>query len=212
MKYSSQLIGKAVESFSSLPGIGKKTALRLSLHLLSKDAMWVQAFSESFIKLRNDLKECDECHNLGDEVLCSICTDKRRDNGILCIVETIRDLMAIEETGHFQGFYHVVGGLISPIDGIGPDQLNIEDIEQRIINKNIREVVMAISPNIEGETTMFYIAKRLQHLPIRISTISRGISFGGEFEYADEVTLGRSIMARIPYMQFEPSTAEHGDR
>ncbi|HQN56759.1 MAG TPA: recombination mediator RecR, partial [Saprospiraceae bacterium] len=154
MKYSSQLIGKAVESFSSLPGIGKKTALRLSLHLLSKDAMWVQAFSESFIKLRNDLKECDECHNLGDEDLCSICTDKRRDNGILCIVETIRDLMAIEETGHFQGFYHVVGGLISPIDGIGPDQLNIEDIEQRIINKNIREVVMAISPNIEGETTM----------------------------------------------------------
>lgn len=210
MKYSSQLIEKAVESFSSLPGIGKKTALRLALHLLNKDPDWVQSFSDSFTRLRNELKECAECHNLGDDEICAICADKRRDNGLLCIVETIRDLMAIEETGHFQGVYHVVGGLISPIDGIGPDQLHIDDLARRIEEKGIREIVLAISPNIEGETTMFYIAKRLQHLPVRISTISRGISFGGELEYADEVTLGRSIMARIPYMQNEFSAAGQG--
>lgn len=203
MKYSSQLIEKAVESFSSLPGIGKKTALRLALHLLNKDATWVQSFSDSFVRLRLELKECDECHNLGDETICSICADKRRNTEVLCIVESIRDLMAIEETGHFHGRYHVLGGLISPIDGIGPEQLHIDDLIGRVEKLDVKEIVMAISPNIEGETTMFYISKKLKHLPVKISTISRGISFGGELEYADEVTLGRSILSRVPYYQYD---------
>jgi len=203
MKYSSQLIEKAVESFSSLPGIGKKTALRLALHLLNKDAQWVQGFSDSFVKLKNELKECESCHNLGDELICSICADGRRNTDVLCVVESIRDLMAIDETGHFHGLFHVLGGLISPIDGIGPDQLNIEDLIARVEKHNIKEIVLAISPNIEGETTMFYISKKLKNLQVKISTISRGISFGGELEYADEVTLGRSIISRVPYYQYD---------
>lgn len=207
MKYSSQLIEKAVDSFSSLPGIGRKTALRLALHLINKDQQWVQGFSESFVRLKNDLRECEECHNLGDNATCSICNDKRRNSEVLCIVESIRDLMAIEETGHFHGIFHVLGGLISPIDGIGPDQLNIDDILVRIENLGIKEIVLAISPNIEGETTMFYISKKLKHLPVKISTISRGISFGGELEYADEVTLGRSIISRVPYFQYNEVAA-----
>lgn len=203
MKYSSQLIEKAVESFSALPGIGKKTALRLALHLLNKDAQWVQGFSDSFVRLKNELKECESCHNLGDEPICSICADSRRNTDVLCIVESIRDLMAIDETGHYHGLFHVLGGLISPIDGIGPDQLNIEDLVNRVEKLEIKEIVLAISPNIEGETTMFYISKKLKHLPVKISTISRGISFGGELEYADEVTLGRSIISRVPYYQYD---------
>ena len=203
MKYSSQLIEKAVESFSALPGIGKKTALRLALHLLNKDAQWVQGFSDSFVKLKNELKECESCHNLGDEVICSICSDNRRNTDVLCIVESIRDLMAIDETGHFHGLFHVLGGLISPIDGIGPDQLNIDDLISRVEKHQIKEIVLAISPNIEGETTMFYISKKLKNFPVKISTISRGISFGGELEYADEVTLGRSIISRVPYYQYD---------
>ncbi|MBK8749587.1 MAG: recombination protein RecR [Saprospiraceae bacterium] len=207
MKYSSQLIEKAVDSFSSLPGIGRKTALRLALHLLNKDEQWVEGFSNSFVKLKRDLKECNECHNLGDEATCSICSDKRRNSEVLCIVESIRDLMAIEETGHFHGLFHVLGGLISPIDGIGPDHLNIEDIVMRVEKNGIKEIVLAISPNIEGETTMFYISKKLKQLPVKISTISRGISFGGELEYADEVTLGRSIISRVPYFQYDEVAA-----
>lgn len=207
MKYSSQLIEKAVDSFSSLPGIGRKTALRLALHLINKDQQWVQGFSDSFVKLKNELRECEECHNLGDNATCSICADKHRNSEVLCIVESIRDLMAIEETGHFHGIFHVLGGLISPIDGIGPDQLNIDDILVRIENLGIKEIVLAISPNIEGETTMFYISKKLKHLPVKISTISRGISFGGELEYADEVTLGRSIISRVPYFQYNEVAA-----
>ncbi len=207
MKYSSQLIEKAVESFSSLPGIGKKTALRLTLHLLNKEASWVESFADSFVQLRNELKECSECHNLSDDTICSVCLDKRRNSEILCIVESIRDLMAIEETGHFNGHYHVFGGLISPIDGIGPEHLNLDDLEQRIGKRGIKEIVLAISPNIEGETTMFYISRKLKHLSIKISTIARGISFGGELEYADEITLGRSIISRIPYLQFDSETS-----
>ncbi|MCO6460349.1 MAG: recombination protein RecR [Saprospiraceae bacterium] len=207
MKYSSQLIEKAVESFSSLPGIGKKSALRLALYLLNKDPEWVRSFSDSFVRLRNELKECEECHNLGDDTECSVCKDKHRNQDIICVVESIRDLMAIEETRHFNGLYHVIGGLISPIDGIGPDQLNIDDLADRIQKRNIKEVVMAISPNIEGETTMFYLSKKLKSLNVKISTIARGISFGGELEYADEITLGRSILSRIPYMLYDAETS-----
>lgn len=200
--YSSQLIEKAVESFSSLPGIGRKSALRLALHLLNKDKEWVDQFSTSFTKLKNEIVECSHCHNLGDAVQCSICTDKGRNQEILCIVESIRDLMAVEETGHFRGMFHVLGGLISPIDGVGPENLNIGDLTKRIETLGVKEVVMAISPNIEGETTMYYIAKKLQNHPVKISTIARGVSFGGDLEYADEVTLGRSILSRVPYHQY----------
>jgi recombination protein RecR len=208
MKYSSQLIEKAVESFSSLPGIGKKTALRLySSSFKQRGFLGRIICCIRFVQLRNELKECSECHNLSDDTICSVCLDKRRNSEILCIVESIRDLMAIEETGHFNGHYHVLGGLISPIDGIGPEHLNLDDLVQRIGKRGIREIVLAISPNIEGETTMFYISRKLKHLPIKISTIARGISFGGELEYADEITLGRSIISRIPYLQFDSETS-----
>lgn len=202
MKFSSQLIEKAVESFNSLPGIGRKTALRLTLHLINKDPEWVRKFSDAFVSLRDGLKECTICHNLGDNDICSICSNARRDEGIICVVESIRDLMAIEETGLYNGKYHILGGLISPIDGIGPDDLNLDDLYDRINQHSAQEIIMAISPNIEGETTMYYISKKLQGLNIKVSTIARGISFGGDLEYADEVTLGRSIVSRVPYQQY----------
>jgi recombination protein RecR len=189
-----------------LPGIGKKTALRLTLHLLNKEASWVESFADSFVQLRNELKECSECHNLSDDTICSVCLDKRRNSEILCIVESIRDLMAIEETGHFNGHYHVLGYL-SLLLMESEEHLNLDDLEQRIGKRGIKEIVLAISPNIEGETTMFYISRKLKHLSIKISTIARGISFGGELEYADEITLGRSIISRIPYLQFDSETS-----
>lgn len=202
MKFSSQLIEQAVESFNSLPGIGRKSALRLALHLLNKDPQWVQIFSDSFVNLRNKLKECTVCHNLGDQEICAICQDPKRDSNVICIVESIRDLIAIEETGLFHGKFHVLGGLISPIDGIGPDDLHLEDLPNRIQEVQVKEVIMAISPNIEGETTMYYISRKLGELDIKITTIARGISFGGDLEYADEITLGRSIVSRVPYHQY----------
>ncbi|HQW11330.1 MAG TPA: recombination mediator RecR [Saprospiraceae bacterium] len=202
MKFSSQLIEQAVESFNSLPGIGRKSALRLALHLLNKDPQWVQKFSDSFVNLRNKLKECSVCHNLGDQEICAICQDPKRDRNVICIVESIRDLIAIEETGLFHGKFHVLGGLISPIDGIGPDDLHLDDLPNRIQEAQVKEVIMAISPNIEGETTMYYISRKLGELDIKITTIARGISFGGDLEYADEITLGRSIVSRVPYHQY----------
>lgn len=202
MKFSSQLIEQAVESFNSLPGIGRKSALRLALHLLNKDPQWVQKFSDSFVNLRNKLKECSVCHNLGDQEICAICQDPKRDRNVICIVESIRDLIAIEETGLFHGKFHVLGGLISPIDGIGPDDLHADDLPNRIQEAQVKEVIMAISPNIEGETTMYYISRKLGELDIKITTIARGISFGGDLEYADEITLGRSIVSRVPYHQY----------
>jgi len=202
MKFSSQLIEKSVESFNALPGIGKKTALRLTLFLLNKDPHWVQKFSNSFIELRNNLLECKICHNLGDQEICAICEDSRRDAAVICIVESIRDLMAIEETGLYHGQYHILGGLISPIDGIGPDDLHIDDLENRINLQQAKEIILAISPNIEGETTMYFISKKLKDYDLNITTIARGISFGGDLEYADEVTLGRSIVSRVPYLKY----------
>jgi recombination protein RecR len=202
MKFSSQLIEKSVESFNSLPGIGRKTALRLTLHLINKDPDWVRKFSDAFVKLRDGLRECSVCHNLGDEEVCAICSNAKRDEGTICVVESIRDLMAIEETNLYNGKYHVLGGLISPIDGIGPDDLNLDDLYERITKQSTCEIIMAISPNIEGETTMYYISKKMQDLDVKITTIARGISFGGDLEYADEVTLGRSIVSRVPYQQY----------
>jgi recombination protein RecR len=199
MTFSSQLIEKAVEAFAGLPGIGRKTALRLVLHLLKAEKSVTESFSTALVAMREGIRECRNCHNLSDEEVCRICADPRRDRSLVCVVENIRDLMAIEDTHQFRGLYHVLGGIISPIEGIGPADLNIDSLTQRAQQGEIREVIMAISPTIEGETTIFYISKKLQPLGVQVSTIARGVSFGGDLEYADELTLGRSIVTRTPY-------------
>jgi recombination protein RecR len=201
MNYSSKLIENAVEAFASLPGIGRKTALRLVLHLLKQDTQTTRQFAAALTTLREDIRECRSCHNLSDHEICSICADPRRDRALVCVVETIRDLLAIEDTGQYRGLYHVLGGIISPIEGVGPGDLNLESLLQRIEIGEIQEVIMAISPTIEGETTSYYLSKKLRESNVQISAIARGVSFGGELEYADELTLARSILARIPYTQ-----------
>lgn len=201
MNFSSKLIEQAVEAFAGLPGIGKKTALRLVLHLISKDKEGVADFTKSITDLRNGIQACGQCHNLSDDKVCVICEDKRRDQDVICVVEGIRDVMAIENTGQYRGLYHVLGGVIRPIEGVGPEQLNILSLVERAKAKRPKEIVMAISPTIEGETTVFYIAKQLKGLDVRISSIARGVAFGGELQYADELTLGRAIAARRPYAQ-----------
>lgn len=199
MQFSSKLIEEAVEAFSSLPGIGRKTALRLVLHLVQQPGETVESFASALTKMRNGIQECEQCHNLSDDRLCTVCQDDRRNAQLVCVVESIRDVMAIEETGQYRGFYHVLGGVISPIEGIGPAELNIDSLVSRIDKGDVKEVIMAISPTIEGDTTIFYITKQLASRPVKVSTIARGVSFGGELEYADGLTLGRSIVARIPY-------------
>ena len=201
MNYSSKLIENAVEAFASLPGIGRKTALRLVLHLLKQDTQTTRQFAAALTTLREDIRECRSCHNLSDHEMCSICTDPRRDRALVCVVESIRDLLAIEDTGQYKGLYHVLGGIISPIEGVGPGDLNLESLLQRIETGEIKEVIMAISPTIEGETTSYYLSKKLRESSVQISAIARGVSFGGELEYADELTLARSILARVPYAQ-----------
>lgn len=203
MNFSSKLLEEAVNAFSSLPGIGKKTALRLVLHLVTREVETVDQFGDAIVKMRREIKSCKVCHNLSDEELCNICSDQRRDQQVICVVESIRDVMAIEDTGQYRGMYHVLGGVISPLEGVGPGELTIDSLEQRLATGETKEVVMAISPTIEGETTIFYISKRLKDLDLKISTIARGVSFGGELEYADELTLGRSIVARVPYQRQE---------
>ena len=203
MNFSSKLLEEAVNAFASLPGIGKKTALRLVLHLVTREVETVDQFGDAIVKMRREIKSCKVCHNLSDEELCNICRDQRRDQQVICVVESIRDVMAIEDTGQYRGMYHVLGGVISPLEGIGPGELTIDSLEQRLAAGDTKEVVMAISPTIEGETTIFYISKRLKDLDLKISTIARGVSFGGELEYADELTLGRSIVARVPYQRQE---------
>lgn len=199
MNFSSTLIEEAVMAFATLPGIGKKTALRLVLHLMNQPTQASEQFSEAIVKMRRNIKHCTICHNVADTEVCTICTSPKRNGQVVCIVETIRDVMAIEATGQFNGVYHVLGGVISPIEGVGPDDLNIDSLEKRIKEKKIKEVIMAISPTIEGDTTIFYISKKIKDSGVKISTIARGISFGGELEYADELTLGRSIATRLPY-------------
>lgn len=199
MTFSSKLIEKAVEAFATLPGIGRKTALRLVLHLLKQEKTATDQFAAALTAMRAGIRECRECHNLSDDELCQICTDPRRDRSLVCVVENIRDLMAIEDTSQFRGLYHVLGGIISPIEGIGPSDLNIDSLTARAQLGEIREAIMAISPTIEGETTIFYISKKLQPLGVQVSAIARGVSFGGDLEYADELTLGRSIVTRTPY-------------
>ncbi|MFT4665743.1 MAG: recombination protein RecR [Polaribacter sp.] len=199
MNFPSKLIEDAVNAFSTLPGIGKKTALRLVLHLIKQDIGYTEQISQALQKMRREIKECTICANISDEAVCNICTDSRRDASTICVVESVRDVMAIEDTGQYKGHYHVLGGVISPIEGIGPEDINITGLMNRIAIGNIQELVMAISPTIDGDTTIFFIGKQAQNSGVKISTIARGISFGNELEYADEMTLGRSIAARTPY-------------
>jgi recombination protein RecR len=199
MNYSSKLIEEAVQAFASLPSIGKKTALRLVLHLVKMEPEFTERLGTALLNMRRNIQFCQECHHLSDGPECQVCSDARRDRSIVCVVENIRDVMAIEDTGQYRGLYHVLGGVISPLEGIGPESLQIESLVQRVAQGGISEIIMAVSPTIEGETTIFYLSKQLQDYPVRISAIARGVSFGGELEYADELTLGRSIMARVPY-------------
>ncbi len=199
MQFSSVLLSDAVESFSSLPGIGKKTALRLVLHLLQEDPNATKVMAESLVKMRENIKYCSQCFNISDDDICQICSNSKRDKSVICVVRNIKDIIAIEETGHFFGVYHVLGDLISPIDGIGPDDIRINELEARVEKEGVKEIIMAITPSIEGDTTIFYISKKLIQKDIPISTIARGVSFGGELEYADEITLGRSIVSRVKY-------------
>jgi recombination protein RecR len=199
MHFSSKLIEEAVQAFASLPGIGKKTALRLVLHLINQDKQVTEQFTDAIGKMRKDILHCKICHNISDQAICTICNDLRRDRSLVCVVESIRDVIAIEDTSQYRGLYHVLGGVISPIEGIGPGDLNIESLVARADSSDLKEIIMAINPTIEGDTTIFYISKRIKNEQVRISTLSRGIAFGGEIEYADELTLGRSIIARVPY-------------
>ena len=199
MKFSSKLIEEAVEAFATLPGIGKKTALRLVLHLIGQDDSYTSSFAEALTKMRRNIKVCKDCYNVSDTESCMICSDNHRDKAVVCVVESVRDVMAIEETGQFRGLYHILGGVISPIEGIGPDDLTIGRLLERIEEGGVKELIMAVSPTIDGETTIFYISRKLQHTDVRVITIARGVAFGGELEYADEITLGRSIVARVPY-------------
>ena len=199
MNFPSKLIEEAVEQFAKLPGIGRKTALRLALNLLQMDKEQVNRFGQAFIDLRNNIKYCSVCHNISDLDVCEICSNTSRDESMLCVVEDIRDVMAIENTHQFKGKYHVLGGIISPMDGIGPSDLNITSLEEKVHSGIVKEVIMALSTTMEGDTTNFYIFKKLKESNVKLSVIARGVSIGDELEYADEVTLGRSIVNRTPY-------------
>lgn len=202
MQFSSSLLENAVSEFSKLPGIGKKTALRLVLHLLKQNENDVTRFSEVIAKMRNEIKFCHRCYNVADGDICSICANSMRKQETICVVENIRDVIAIESTQQYNGTYHVLGGIISPLDGIGPDQLNIESLINRVQKEKIEELIFALNPNIQGDTTIYYIQKKLPNLHLRITTIARGIAFGGELEYADEMTLARSLQNRLPVEKY----------
>jgi recombination protein RecR len=197
--YPSRLLEKAVNEFSALPGIGKKTALRLVLHLLRQDKETVNRFGNAFIELRNEIKHCRNCHNISDSEICSICADSFRDASTVCVVENIQDIIAIEATNQYNGKYHVLGGIISPMDGIGPADLTLSSLEEKVASGEISEIILALSTTMEGDTTNFYIFRKLSKYDITISTIARGISIGDELEYADELTLGRSIKNRTVF-------------
>lgn len=195
-KYPSALLENAVNEFAKLPGIGRKTALRLILHLLRQDNAMVEGFAQALVSLKHEVKYCNVCHNICDDDICPICSDKSRDAATICVVENIKEVMAIENTMQFKGLYHVLGGIISPIDGIGPSDLEIESLVARVAKGDVKEIILALSTTMEGDTTNFYIYKKLSSFDIKVSMIARGISIGDEIEYADEVTLGRSILNR----------------
>ena len=198
-QYSSLLLDKAVGEFAKLPGIGRKTALRLVLHLLKQTDADVASFTDAITTMKRDVRYCRVCHNVSDSELCPICADSRRDSSLVCVVENIRDVMAIENTMQYHGLYHVLGGILSPMDGIGPADIEIDSLVSRVAEGGVTEVILALSPTMEGDTTHFYISRRLRGYDVRLSVIARGIAVGNELEYADEVTLGRSILKRTPF-------------
>jgi recombination protein RecR len=199
--YPSKIFEEAVNQFATLPGIGRRGALRMVLHLLKQSPDEIEKFGNTFLRLRNEIKYCRNCHNISDTELCGICSSPKRDSSLVCVVEDVRDLIAVENTQQFYGLYHVLGGIISPMDGIGPSELNIESLLTKLNRGEIKEVIMALSATMEGDTTVFYIYKKISqlHAGIKLSTIARGVSIGDDLEYADEVTLGRSILNRTPY-------------
>ncbi|MBQ7191838.1 MAG: recombination protein RecR [Paludibacteraceae bacterium] len=198
-EYPSQLLDTAVQQMSSLPGIGKKTALRLVLHLLRQPSEDVERFASAMTRLKNEVHYCRCCHNISDQEVCSICSSHRRDKRTICVVENVQDVMAVENTGQYSGLYHVLGGVISPIDGVGPKDLQIESLVQRVQTEDVQEVILALPTTMEGDTTNFYIYRHLQPTGVKVSQIARGIAIGGEIEYADEITLGRSIQNRTEF-------------
>jgi recombination protein RecR len=197
--YSSKLLEEAVEEFATLPGIGRKTALRLVLHLLKQEDKEVEHFGSTILRMKKEIVSCRECHNISDTELCHICSDPYRDKNTVCVVESIRDVMSVENTQQYTGVYHVLGGIISPMDGIGPADLTIDSLEQKVRGREIKEVILALSTTMEGDTTNFYIYRKLKDLPVTISTLARGVAIGDDLEYADEVTLGRSILNRTSF-------------
>lgn len=199
MKFSSKILEDAVEAVSSLPSIGKKSALRLVLHLAGQQGTKTQRIIDSLEQLQNNLKTCKCCYNYSDNEICDICEDPTRNTNLVCVVSSVKDVLAIEATQQYSGVYHVVGGVISPLDGIGPDDLNISPLIDRVKEDQVEELIMALSPTIDGDTTIYYLSKLLKDTPVKITTIARGVSFGGELEYADELTLGRSIHSRTDY-------------
>lgn len=200
-QFPSLLLDRAVGEFAKLPGIGRKTALRLVLHMLKQSNEEVEAFADALTTLKHDVKYCSVCHNISDTDICPICSDHRRDSSQICVVENIRDVMAIENTMQYHGLYHVLGGLISPLDGVGPSDIEIASLVERVAAGGVTEVILALSPTLEGDTTNFFVSKKLRRYHVNITVIARGISVGNELEYADEVTLGRSILKRTPYEQ-----------
>lgn len=198
-QYPSLLLEKAVSEFAKLPGIGNKTAMRLVLHLLNQDTSTVEAFGNAVIQLKREVKYCKVCHNISDTEICNICSNTKRDNTTVCVVQNIRDFMAIEATQQYHGMYHVLGGIISPMDGIGPKDIEIDSLIERVAQGDIKEVIFALSTTMEGDTTSFYISRRLKDFPVKLSVLARGVSVGDELEYTDEITLGRSIINRMPY-------------
>jgi recombination protein RecR len=199
LNYSSKLLENAVNELARLPGIGRKTALRLALHLIRQDQQSVEAFSKAILSMRNDIKRCAKCHNISDSEICDICSNSKRDISLVCVVQDIRDVMAIENTGQYSGLYHVLGGIISPIDGIGPEDLTIESLIHKAEEGRIKEVIFALPATIEGDTTNFYLSRKLAGHSVILSTIARGMAIGDDIEYTDEITLGRSIINRVPF-------------
>lgn len=198
-QYPSQLLQNAVDEFSKLPGIGRKTALRLVLNMLRRDEEDVSRFANAVIKLRSEVRYCSVCHNISDTETCQICSNPARDKTTICVVETVKDVMSVENTQQYRGLYHVLGGVISPMDGIGPNDLEIESLVKRVADGGIKEVILALSPTMEGDTTNFFLFKKLSGFDVKITTIARGVAVGDELQYADEVTLGRSIMNRVDF-------------
>lgn len=197
--YSSRLFDDAVQEFAKLPGVGKRTATRMVLHLLKLEQANIEHFGETIIKLAKEIKHCSICHNISDTETCSICVDNSRDKSLICVVENIKDVIAIENTQQFKGTYHVLGGILSPMEGIGPADLNFHSLENRVNSDEVREVILALSPTMEGDTTSFYVSKKLNKPGLKLTTLARGVAFGDELEYADEITLGRSIINRLPF-------------